>query len=136
MEPAPALPRPTGMGRLFRAGSAATVVLLAGLLVGCGSADGRSAVDDNGTGSKSPSAAESERRVPEASLLRQGQPMRCLHSSTVPAEGESSPSVPAPSPEIDDPQFWFPFFVECDPAVSLDEAPRDVHQEPGIQPLS
>lgn len=137
MEPAPALPRPTGMGRLFRAGGAsAAVVLLAGLLAGCGSADGRTAVDESGTGSKSPTAAESEGRVPEASLLRQGKPMRCLHSETVPAEGESAPSEPAPSPEIDEPHFWFPFFVECDPAVSLDEAPRGVDQEPGIQPLS
>ena len=136
MEPAPALPRPTGMGRLFRAGSAASFVLLAGLLGGCGSADGRSAVDESGTGSESPSAAESDSRVPEASLLRQGNPMRCVHSDTVPAEDDSSPSVPAPRPEIDDPHFWFPFFVECDPAVSLDEAPRDVDQEPGIQPLS
>ena len=117
------------MGGVRRVGSAASVVLLAGLLVGCGS---ETASPD---GASAPESTASDSAGPEGGPVLQDpnrRLVRCLHSSTVPAEGDTTLAAPSPAPspapslpdssrEID-PHFWLPFYVEC-PTAELDQEP-------------
>lgn len=123
---------------MLRTGSAVSAALTAAVLVGCGSevSSPDSVPAPAATESTAPTPTEWRgdargpvREDPNRRLLR------CLHATTVPVEGEPSPSVPDPSPEIE-PHFWFPLYLECPPAVGLLEEPPEPDAEPDFQPLS
>jgi hypothetical protein len=128
VEPASAVLRPTGMERALRVGTAASGLLMAGLLVGCGTTEGRTASDSGPSDSSAPSATAALEDAPGARPGPHPGLVRCLHAGTVPADGETLSSLPDPTPHIDGP-FWFPFNDECPPTFELQD-------EPGTQPLS
>ena len=120
------------MGLVVRAGSAATVVLLALLLGACGPED-RYVADPASSSAAAATAASPSDGTGPAVRVERPRILRCLHASTVPVEGE--PSAPVPDPGTDlEPRFWLPLYVECEPGPSLLAEPPEPHGQSGTQP--